>query len=171
MVGKELSETVKVLVISHILFEGMNQREAAAAATVSLESVNKIWREFCALVTVNGLTPTLESVNLPSAVDLADLAKEMRRHHVTPQQCNQALPLVVIFRNLKLDPHLIPDLLESALQLRGPNFPRDEYASTLARIRRRGKETGAVDGWHVHRLGRHQNRIRVCLQPFRDASG
>lgn len=142
MAGKELSETVKILVIFHIIFEGMNQREAAVAEAISLESANKVWREFCDLVTMNGLVPVLESMNLPGAVELAELAREMRRHHVTPRQCNQVLPLVVVFRNLKLDPHLIPGLLEAALQLGGKDFPRDECAAAIARIRRREKETG-----------------------------
>ena len=91
---------------------------------------------------MNGLIPALESTNSPGAVELAELAREMRRHRITPQQCNQVLPLVVIFRNLKLDPHLIPELLEATLQLGGKEFPRNEYASIIGRIRRREKLTG-----------------------------
>ena len=173
LAGKEISDTVKILVIAYILFDGMNQREAAVAAGVSLESANKVWREFCNLVTLNGLTPVLESMNLPSAVELAELARDMRRLHITPRHCNQVLPLVIIFRNLKLDPHLIPDLLEAALQLGGKDFPREEYAALIARIRRREKETGLsieqVDAAHqevtvkVNALRAESSRLQNTL--------
>jgi chromosome segregation ATPase len=121
----------------------------------------------------------LESKDLPGAVELAELAREMRKHHVTPRQCNQVLPLVVLFRDLKIDPHLIPDLLEAALQFGGKDFPRDEYAAAIARIHKREKETGlrvdeveaahrAVTG-EVEELRAERDRLQTEISGHRSA--
>ncbi len=142
MTGNEISEVARRRVIVDILYEGLTQRETAEKEHISLPTVNTIWQGFVAKTQADGLSQTLEKDDLLDAVELAKLAKAMKKTGITPTDCFRALPLAGKFKGLKLDPEKIWDIVDAAVKLKTPEFPVEEYADAIARIYRREKESG-----------------------------
>lgn len=159
----------------------MSQHKAAGQEGISLESANKIWQEFANAATRNGLDTVLESRGLLDAVGLANTVRQMRKLDLTPVDCNRAVPLAGICRNLNLNPELIRDFIESAVRLAQPGFPVAEYVNTVARIHRRERVTGLtvdqVDSTHetlttqIQSLRTKHRTIQTRVQRLRATNG
>lgn len=90
----------------------------------------------------HGLVLTLTEERLTEPIQLARLFGELERTNLHVDDCRDAIPIVQRCRALHVRENQVNELIEAALRIGEPEFPREDFTNALLRILRLERETG-----------------------------
>ena len=146
-----------------LFYQGNSRRRIADVVRHSSATVHRVITTHERNVSENGLIYELSEEGLSEPIELARLNRELQRDGVSVNDCRDAIPIVRRCRELGVEEDAVNELIDAAVTLGGPEFPREQFAQSLLRILRREQETGQtieqVETAH-HQLSSETDNLR-----------
>jgi len=145
--------------ILELFYRGNSRKEIADEVRHSSATVQRVIKTHERNVRENGLIYELSEERLTDPLELARLYGELQAASVSVTDCRDAVPIVQKCKQLKLENDTVNELIDAAVRLGEPNFPRQQFAQTLLRILRREQETGHT----IEQIDSDHNRLSVAI--------
>jgi len=125
-----------------LFYQGNSRARIADIVSHSSATVQRVIKTHERDVRENGLIYELSEERLTEPLELARLYGELQAAGVSIAECRDALPIVRRCAELGVEVGPANELIDAAVRLGDPEFPREVFVQSLLRILRREQETG-----------------------------
>lgn len=128
--------------ILELFYQKKSRKEIGAEVGHSPATVQRVIKEHEGKVKENGLIYELSEEQLTEPLELARLYGELQTANVSVTDCRDAIPIVQKCRSLKIEEERANELIDAAITVGEPDFPREQFVGSLLNILRRERTTG-----------------------------
>ncbi|MGD0424597.1 MAG: hypothetical protein ABSA92_14245 [Candidatus Bathyarchaeia archaeon] len=128
--------------ILELFYQRSSRKKIADAVHHSSATVQRVIKAHEREVRENGLISELSEEGLTEPLELARLYGQLQRANLSVDDCREAVPIVQKCRELELEEGRLNELIDAAVGLGEPEFPRQQFVGSMLRILRLERETG-----------------------------
>ena len=107
-----------------LYYQNKSMRKIRENVHRSLSTIQRIIQQHIERVREHGLILTLSEERLVEPIELAKLYGELEETGISVDDCRSAIPIVQHCRTLQLEPERVSELIDAAVRIGSPNFPR-----------------------------------------------
>jgi predicted RNase H-like nuclease (RuvC/YqgF family) len=122
--------------ILELFYQGNSRKQISAEVRHSTATVQRVIKEHERKVKENGLISELSEQGLTEPIELARCYGEMKTAKVSIADCRDAVPVVQKSRSLNIEGAAVSELIDAAIAIGHPEFPRQQFVENMLRILR-----------------------------------